>query len=216
LSISLHERYPAILARLKSSPEQKYLDLGCCFGQDIRKLVSDGVPSSQLSGCDLRAGFFELGYELFLDQETLESKFFEADVFAAANEDAGKALAGLDGKVDILYAGSFLHLFDWNGQVKVCERIVKLLRPVKDSVLLGRQVGGVIAEERSHRTNPWEKMYRHNKESFEKLWEEVGQNTGTSWRVEAELQGTVGQGEMLSGSMHDKDVRRLRFAVLRE
>lgn len=43
LNISLSPVYDEVLFRLKK--DEKLLDLGCCFGQDIRKLVQDGVPS---------------------------------------------------------------------------------------------------------------------------------------------------------------------------
>jgi hypothetical protein len=122
-------------------------------------------------------------------------------------------LKELDGKIDVVYAGSFLHLFDYAGQFKVCERIVRLLKPVKGSMVAGRQVGYVVAGERVHRTNYREKMFRHNAESFEKMWEEVGEKTGTKWRVEVEIQKVE---EMQGHVQWDPDTRRLKFTVFRE
>lgn len=69
------------------------LDLGCCCAQDLRKLVHDGAPSENLWGAELKGGFLELGYELFLDRETLKAHFIEADVF-----DAEGLLKQLEGK----------------------------------------------------------------------------------------------------------------------
>lgn len=43
LNMSLSPVYDEVLCRLKKG--EKLLDLGCCFGQDIRKLVHDGAPS---------------------------------------------------------------------------------------------------------------------------------------------------------------------------
>ena len=122
-------------------------------------------------------------------------------------------LTELDGKIDIVYAGSFLHLFGYAGQFKVCERIVKLLKPVKGSMVAGRQAGYVVAGERVYRANFQEKMFRHNVESFEKMWEEVGEKTGTKWRVEAEIQKM----EEREGYVQwDPDKRALKFTVFRE
>jgi hypothetical protein len=181
----------------------------------LRALAAAGAPSENLYATDLRRDFWELGYELFKDRETLKSRFIEADVLAdddaAAGE--GEGLKALDGKIDIIYAGSFLHLFDYAGQSKVCERIVRLLKPVKGSVVAGRQVGYVVAGERVHRTNYREKMFRHNEESFKKMWEEVGEKTGSKWKVEVELKEVQGRGP----SEHwDPDVRRVIFTVFRE
>ena len=51
---------------------------GCCFGQEIRKLAYDGAVQSNLYGCDPRSEFFNLGYRLFRDRDTLKSTFIEA------------------------------------------------------------------------------------------------------------------------------------------
>ena len=64
----------------------RLLDIGCCFGQDERKLVADGAPPQNIYGADLHRGFIELDYDLFLDWEKLTSKFFTGDVLAAEPE----------------------------------------------------------------------------------------------------------------------------------
>jgi len=91
-----------------------------------------------------------------------------------------------------------------------------LLRDRKGSLLVGRQVGNLDAGEQVHRTNKGQTMFRHNVESFKKLWEEVGESTGTKWRVEAEL-SKVDEGFLNErSSIHGPNVRRLRFSVWRE
>ncbi|KAF4634146.1 hypothetical protein G7Y89_g3962 [Cudoniella acicularis] len=178
LAISLSPHYQTILHRLKTNNET-FLDLGCCFGQELRKVASDGAPQANLYGSDLRPEFFTLGYKLFLDKSTLTSTFIAGDIF-----DPLSPLSVLDGKIDIIYAGSFLHLFGYEEQVEVCKRIVKLFKEKEGCLLVGRQAGNLVAGERIHRTNESERMYRHNVESFKKMWEEVGEATGTKWRVE--------------------------------
>jgi ubiquinone/menaquinone biosynthesis C-methylase UbiE len=69
--------YPDIIKRLKDG--QAFLDIGCCFGQVIRKLVYDGVPSENIYGADFREDFIELGHELFRDKATLRTKFIIGD-----------------------------------------------------------------------------------------------------------------------------------------
>lgn len=45
LGLSLHPHYNALLTRLRTQdPPTKFLDLGTCFGQDLRKLIADGAP----------------------------------------------------------------------------------------------------------------------------------------------------------------------------
>jgi hypothetical protein len=58
LSIGTSNAYQEILDRVKNG--EQYLDLGCCVGQDIRKLVSDGAPSENTYGSDLKASFWDI------------------------------------------------------------------------------------------------------------------------------------------------------------
>ena len=95
------------------------MDLGCCFGQELRQLVVDGVPSEQLYRIDVDARFLDMGYDLFCDRETLRSKLIATDVLAQREQtDASvtqdKALEGIKGNVDVIWAGSFFHLFPAN------------------------------------------------------------------------------------------------------
>ncbi len=191
--------------------DQNFLDLGCCFGQDLRKLAADGAPSEHLYGSDLRPEFFALGYDLFRDKSTLKSKFLVGDVF-----DASSPLSELDGKIDIIYAASFLHLFGYEDQVNVCKRMVKLLKGKKDSVVLGRQVGHANGGEHPQRNDPTKTRWRHNEESFRKMWYEVGELTGSKWRVEVDSEPWAGESEEGAKTWNDTSTIRLRFAVFRQ
>jgi SAM-dependent methyltransferase len=135
-----------VLSRLRSAvtPPSTLLDLGCCLGQDLRRLVCDGVPAERLIGVDLRPDFIEQGYELFRDRETLSAKFITADMLDDSPENL---LRNLHNSVDIVHAASFLHLWDWDTQVKLCEGTVRLLRERPGSMVFGRQVGNVQARE---------------------------------------------------------------------
>lgn len=129
--------------------------------------------------------------------------------------DSSSPLSELDGKIDIIYAASFLHLFGYEDQIKVCKRIVKLLKAKKDSVVLGRQVGNINPGEllRSDGTGT---RWRHNEESFRKMWEEVAEQTESKWSVEVASESWAGEGEDGSRSWNDSTMLRLRFAVFRE
>ena len=189
LSISLHELYPTILSRLTtSSPPPKFLDFGCCFGQDIRKLITDGVSGENLYGADLRSEFIELGYELFRDKDKLKARFVQGDVLAEGGA-AAEALLELDGKRDVIYAASFFHLFSWTDQVRVAIRMARFFnQQTHDAVIFGRQVGSTVASEYSERgASKDNSRYVHNEESFQQLWDEVGEKTETKWKVKVKL-----------------------------
>ena len=70
------------------------LDIGNCFGHDIRKLVFDGVPGGNLAGVELRPEFIELGYELFRDRETLGARMVQGDVLGKRGEEPWVELEG--------------------------------------------------------------------------------------------------------------------------
>lgn len=158
--------------------EQIFLDLGCAFAQDIRRLVADGVDSSNCCGSDLRLDFIELGYELFRDKDTLKSKFISADVF-----DADSPLTALDGKVDIICASSFFHLFGLEDQKIVARRVAKLMKPQKNTLLVGRQVGNETAQERPRRNGQGGSRYSHNVDSWRKFWDDIGAEIGVQFEV---------------------------------
>ncbi len=166
----------------------------------------DGAPSDNMFGLEMHGGFVDLAYQFFGDRDTLKTKFIIGDLTDKSNTD----LAGLERTVDILHVGMFLHLWDFEGQTRVCERLVDFMNPAKGSVVVGCSAGRLEAAEWS---NPLGKaMFKHDAESFEKLWAEVGRRTSTSWKVNAWLTpGTMEQG----GHWDDPLARRLVFEVER-
>lgn len=181
LSVSLSKDYPEVLERVKKG--EKYLDIGCCVGQDIRKLVFDGAPSENMYGSDLEKNFMDIGYELFLDKTTLKTTFIPADVF---DEESG--LKQIEGEINIVHGASFLHLFDEEGQQKACKRIVKILKSEPGSLFIGRQIGNVDSGVAVGTLQKSKQRFRHNPESFKDLWRKVGEETSTKWEVHASLE----------------------------
>ncbi len=178
-SIGKNPAYQEVLDRIKNG--EQFLDLGCCMGQDIRKLVHNGAPSENTFASDLKKDFWGFGYDMFLDKTTLRTQFMEADIF-----DADSELKQVDGKIDIINAASFFHLFDWNDQVRAARRAVQLLKPVSGSLIIGRQGGKPEAGSFSHIKKEMTAFW-HNPESWAKMWKQVGEETGTEWKAEAVL-----------------------------
>jgi 2-polyprenyl-3-methyl-5-hydroxy-6-metoxy-1,4-benzoquinol methylase len=204
LSLKYFDEYPEVLKRLQEG--QKLLDMACCFGQEIRQLVADGAPAENIYGCDLREEYIALGYKLFADRDTLKANFLTANIF-----DATSSLTERKGTFNVIYTGSFFHLFDYDDQVKVSKAVASLLLPEKNSLILGRQVGSTIAAEHDHRTNPTGKMFRHNIESLKEMWKKIGDDIGVSFAVDARLE------ELDSGlrRFHTSDTRRIWFTIRR-
>lgn len=172
-SIHLSPDYESTVQRVRQG--ETLLDLGCCFGQDIRKLASDAGTSSNLIGCDIEERFIQLGYDLFADSQSLEATFVQGDVFSS------DFLKQYHGKVDIIYLGSFLHLFDEAKQRIVAQHIKKILRPGKGMVFgrhLGANQGGPFRME----SLGWD-LYRHDSQTIQALF----QTPGEEWEVTSSL-----------------------------
>ncbi|KAF1967866.1 hypothetical protein BU23DRAFT_583613 [Bimuria novae-zelandiae CBS 107.79] len=179
-TVSLSRNYPEVVERVKQG--DKYLDLGCCVGQDIRKLVFDGAPSENTYGSDLEKNFIDIGYDLFLDRSTLKTTFIPADIF---DEDSG--LKQVEGEIDIVHAAAFLHLFDEGGVRNACKRIVKILKSKPGSLFIGGHIGNIESGDYVGSVDKNRKKFRHNPQSFKEMWIKVGEETGTRWDVDAHL-----------------------------
>ena len=193
--------------------------MGCCFAQDIRKLVSDGAPSENICGAELRAQFIDLSYDLFKDRDTLKSKFYTGDIL---DDSPASWFTELQGELDMIYAASIFHLFNWPDQIRMAERVVGLLKPAKGSMVFGRQRGNANPAEYKHRTNEKGTMFRHNEESWKNMWGQVGETTGTKWDVRVRLLRGKDDSERAQapktgndGNTVDEHDGSLRFEVIR-
>jgi hypothetical protein len=96
--------------------------------------------------------------------------------------------------------------------------VIKLLRPEKGSLVLGRQLGNVESGE-ENRVSGNGSRYRHNEASWRKLWEQAGEETGSKWLVEAQL-GKIDLSALRPAAGFDKwtppQTRILEFTVRRE
>ena len=183
------------------------VDLGCCFGQELRRLVFDGAPATNLYGLDLRQEFFDLGYDLFVDEGKTDINFITGNIFTDTS-----SIGCLNGNVSVVYASAFFHLFDRPQQLQAAKLVSRLLKPVPNSMVLGRQVGSIVPGSYEHKTNPASAMYRHDVQSWIALWDEVGTEEGVKWDVEAELREVK---RIKGDGLVDGNVRELWFCVRR-
>jgi hypothetical protein len=122
------------------------LDIGCCFAQDLRKLLFNGAIGEQLVGVELKPEFVSLGFDLFKDRETYPGRFIARDSFDTT------VSSTLEGQSDIVHAASFLHLFGWEDQIRATVRLVAFLKDKSGTMVLGRHVGSETPREYPHQT----------------------------------------------------------------
>jgi hypothetical protein len=225
LGFSKHPKYSSILERLKppanrhkndgSSLPPNLIDLGCGLGQDVRKLASDGVSTSQLWGSDIHSGLLQLGFDLFRDRQRWSSTaLFPMDVFHPALPQEAP------GRFDIVHIAMFLHLFSRPKQIEVCEQIVtRILSEKAGSMLVGSQAGSVHPRAVPSRRHKDRESFLHNVESFTTLWDEIGQRNNCQFDVdtisttpwEADCSGSKSEDRYFMGD----DTRWLVFTVTR-
>lgn len=181
LDVSTHPLYHSYIlpSMARDKPESKrpswiYLDLGCCIGQDTRKVLFDGADPSRVFGADLVPEFIDIGYELFRDEDKFpKSEHFiaPADVFDFSTE--SELSKKCDGKVGILYSTAVFHLFDRDLQMKMANRCLQLMAKQAGRVLICGSQGGNINAARRERGGS--ASFHHNAESWKIMWEEVVQ-----------------------------------------
>ncbi|KAJ7705361.1 hypothetical protein B0H17DRAFT_920314, partial [Mycena rosella] len=169
------------------------LDLGCCFGTDIRKAASDGFPVQNLIASDLRAEFWNLGHELFRSTPaTCPIAFVAGDALdpdllqpaePAVSPPEGPApplasltrLTPLRGHVAVLHTSAVFHIFLEPEQLQLACAVASLLSPIPGSVIFGSHVGrstkGMWQDPFPREEN--RRMFCHSPESWAEMWGEI-------------------------------------------
>ncbi|EME41738.1 hypothetical protein DOTSEDRAFT_73949 [Dothistroma septosporum NZE10] len=176
--VSKAPKYKDVLEGVKAG--KTLLDVGCCFGQDLRKLTHDGADSKNLMGFEMKKEFTDLGYDLFRDRDSLKSNFVFGDFFAPIPDLEGK-------QFDYIHASSFFHLFSWDDQVTILEKFLGLLKQRHGTMVFGRQAcvpkAGVLRHEKARGGE----MFRHDKASFKRMVEEATKGAWAEGRFEVEV-----------------------------
>ncbi|EME27214.1 hypothetical protein Gasu2_19130 [Galdieria sulphuraria] len=104
--------------------ELRILDIGCCFGVDIRGLILDGADINNVFGIDLSDSLISLGFELFGDAERLKGHFIEAD--ATSKDFVNTVSEKTGGKFDLIILQLVLHTVADSGALLI-QNVFRLL-----------------------------------------------------------------------------------------
>ncbi|KAK8057136.1 hypothetical protein PG996_011073 [Apiospora saccharicola] len=208
--------YQAALARLRSpGSTATFLDMACCVGQVLRHLAWSGVDPTRLFGADLERPFIEAGFELFRDREAAFGRgatLVVGDALAEGQGEGDPALEVLDGKISIVHASAFFHLFTGGEAGRaVLSRGRREGRGREGAAMIfGRQVASTSPREIQGVRG--ERRFLHDGASWQRLWDEVGEATGTRWRTEVEMEG-VEEGQ--TDHLADGSTRRMNFVCFK-
>ncbi|EFQ30413.1 methyltransferase domain-containing protein [Colletotrichum graminicola] len=209
LDFNLAQRssYPQMIAALQE-PDARHLEIACCVGQDLRRLAHDGVDSAKTVAVELERGYIEAGYELFRDRDRLRTRFVVADLL----DDGNAELAGLEGSFDTAHMGLCLHLWNREEQLAVLQRMIRLLKQRPGVMIVGAAAGHMDGVDVPGIAN--KPTLRHNPESWEKLWAELSEQTGTKWKLKTGMTENVGSERSWDRpGWWDREMRFLTFEV---
>ncbi|KAH9933633.1 uncharacterized protein BXZ73DRAFT_46180 [Epithele typhae] len=174
--------YPSVVEAGRKG-DTLLLDLGCCMGTDVRKLVLDGYPATNVLGCDLRPEFIQLSHKFFSDSPvTCKIRFFADNAFdlplgTTESEPPTEvptevtSLSQLQGALTHVYTGALFHLFNEENQYALALRVASLLKRVPGAVVFGRHQGlenaGTIDDHLGR------DRYGHSEASWTDMWKRV-------------------------------------------
>jgi SAM-dependent methyltransferase len=170
--------YMTVVKRLQDGGT--LMDVGCFMGDDLRRLAYDGAPSDKMYGVDI-VSHWEVGFAMYRDEGRFKAQFIEASIL---EPEANPQLAALKRKIDVISISAVLHQWPWDTQLECAKQLVNFSKP--GTIVMGHQMGNVKAGDVSFAkqgTTQW----RQNPESLGKLWDQVGEATGTAWETKARL-----------------------------
>ena len=166
-------------------------------------------------GFDLEQTFIEMGYDLFQDRHRLRTEFVSGDLLAEPGTAGSGELDTLSKKVDIVFASSLLHLWDWDEMLLAAIRLVSFAKTKTGSMIVGRQMGSLKAGSYSM-PGVERSVYRHDLESMKDFWDQVGIRTDSRWHVDAGLHESEEVKDESSQAWSDSDLRTIWFSAVRE
>ncbi|KAF9446768.1 hypothetical protein P691DRAFT_167687 [Macrolepiota fuliginosa MF-IS2] len=195
--------YQSVIKLGQERPGAILLDTACCFGNDLRKVISDGWPMENTIAIDVEPAFWGYGHELFKSTpETFPAGFIGGDIFDPSilrprqpfyqppatprpqNLRTLESLTPLQGHISAICVLWFFHLYGEEKQIELAKQLASLLSPEPGSVIFGSQRGEPIKKTGD---SLWGySPMCHSPESWKELWDRVFKK-GTV-RVETELE----------------------------
>ncbi|RPD55373.1 hypothetical protein L227DRAFT_615445 [Lentinus tigrinus ALCF2SS1-6] len=189
LRVSRLPAYGRLLELGRSREHPILLDVGCCLGTDLRKLIADGYPHESVIATDIVPEFWELGHKLFnTTPETFPVPFVPGDIFDPSffeptpptysppatpvpNLSSVRTLTELRGHVSAITICAVFHVFETEeAQLKLARALASLLSPAPRSMIVGLHNG---LPEKGFRQGDSFHVFCHSPESWTEMWDGV-------------------------------------------
>ncbi|KAF8209371.1 hypothetical protein K438DRAFT_1711683 [Mycena galopus ATCC 62051] len=191
--------YEHVLSLGRNIPDALLLDIGCCVGNDLRKIASEGFPVQNIVGSDLHQEFWDLGHELFRSTSaSFPATFLAGDAFdpeflsvppertqpTSSNLGTVKSLNDLHGRFSAIHCASLFPHFDEEKQLELARKLGGLLSSRAGSMIFGSH-GAQLTKGYS---SAWgeKRIFYHSPESWREMWDGVAFERG-SVEVQTEL-----------------------------
>ena len=145
-----HFAYQTLIKFLKESDKEKkqLLDLGCCFGQEVRQLIQEGIPTTSITAADIHDGYWNVGREFFMDNLSHSSTRLDGvstifDDFAQSYplpaEATNRIVDSLINNFNAIICQMVFHVLTKEQTENLVKRICAMLK--KGGILIGSCVG---------------------------------------------------------------------------
>ncbi|KAJ6607395.1 hypothetical protein B0H10DRAFT_2072148, partial [Mycena sp. CBHHK59/15] len=153
------------------------LDIGCCFGNDIRKAASDGFPVENIIASDLRQVHSRFVARCIFAGDTFDPEFLslqspctEEPQLAAPALRSMKSLNGLHGHLSAIHSASLFHLFSEAKQLQLARLLAGLLSPLPGSIIFGCHGAQLTKGFLKESSKGGGRMFCHSPESWREIW----------------------------------------------
>ena len=173
-----HSCYQSVIDKYHSSREVRVADIGCCFGQDTRKLIFDGIPGDMIYAIDLHDGYWKAGLNLFQDisnnsrlsQELRNVHTIFTDMTIPLLEN--NLGQDFNGSFDAVILQAVLHVLSQKQSLVIIENIFTMLK--SGGVLMGSCAGAIDAQDWALTPDGSSRRFLHSPVSLEELFRAVG------------------------------------------
>ncbi|KAJ7170572.1 hypothetical protein C8R43DRAFT_1094356 [Mycena crocata] len=140
--------YEHVLTLGRNIPGALLLDMGCCFGNDLRRIASDGFPVQNMIASDLR-------------QEEPRSPVPPLSALRSLNPPVGRLSA--------IHSASLFYLFSEAKQLELACKLAGLLSPRPGSIIFGCHLAHptksyILGPRKMH-------MICHSPDSWREMWD---------------------------------------------